>query len=246
MPKGTAVTKDPANLPDLAPTPSMEFDSSDIVIPQIKLGQPQQDIVQDGLVPAFSVFTRYGAEDDDPIVLVDPAEDGGAPDFSANPDHGLLIHVLSMWKSWSATIDPATGELDKDGEFRTWRWDDPEVHPEADVVYNYLVVLPEHEDGTQTPFRLLLTRTSTPAARTINTTLQRLSGPAYTAAFRFWAQKRENNSGSRKLRWAVAKVRPVQAKPEHVQLASGLVAMAARPQQETAQLERSTDAAPAI
>jgi hypothetical protein len=225
-----------SNLPDLPAAPAMDFDARDVKVPRIKLAQPQQQIVINGEVPAFSVYTTYGAEDDDPQVVVE-SSGGDKPDFEANPDHGLLLHVLSMYKTWSASVDEVTGEIDKDnGEFRTWSFNDPSRHPEADLVYNYMVACPELDEGQYTPFKLLLTRTSTPAARDINTLLQRSEQPAYALAFRFWGIKREGGKGRQKFTWVVAKVRPVQAKPEHVQLAASMVAAATPPAEQLPQL----------
>jgi hypothetical protein len=211
MSKSTAVEKAaPAGVPALASTPSvsLELDSADVSLPRIRIAQGQSVAVQDGLVTLGDIFASTGKDDPDPVVLTGFGED--AP--------GVLVHVLAVKKGKSLTID---------GELNTWSFNDPDAPVDARTTYDYTVVLPEVDPDV--PYKFLLSGTSTPAAKTINTILLKNAdrGPSYTLAFRFRTAKRETSKGGQTYKYYVARVRQEDAKDAHVQLASDLAGMIA-------------------
>jgi hypothetical protein len=182
-------TTDPAALPELyRPAVSADLDASDIRLPKLKIGQFMTPQVQEGLVKAGSIFTCATREDAE--VLVESGPDGvpveGGPEF----------YVLGVRKGWSLT--------DADDELQTWAFDDP-AHPEkANLTYTYTVAVPSVDE--QLPFTLLLTRTSTPAARQINLLLKKYEsgGDGSQLALLIGSKKRENTEKG--FKWYVAQV----------------------------------------
>lgn len=190
-------------LPALAPTPALEIGHEDVALPRIKVGQFQSKQVQEELVAAGCLFASSGADDPEPDVL-----------YKHGDDQGLLFHVLAMRKGKSVTVE---------GELYTFAFDDPSAPADAWVTYNYVLCLPEHDD--QTPYKFLMTRTASPAAKQINAVLLRNQGrgPAHALAFRVETAKKENDKG----RFFVPRVRPVEAQAAHIAAADSLAAMIA-------------------
>jgi len=90
-----------------------------------------------------------------------------------------------------------------DDEFQTWRYSDPERHPDADLTYKYVVALPGVD--TDLPVTILFTRTSTPAARQLNTILKKAaqSGPTQEVPLELTGTKKARD----KYKWVVFGVR---------------------------------------
>lgn len=203
MARSKAVEKAAPKVPDLVqPRGTVDIEHEDIALPRVRLGQPNSIAVQDNLVPAFCLYAATGSDDPEPIVL---AETGDA--------EGVLVHVLAMRKGKS---------LSKDGELQTWAFNDPAAPAEAWTTYNYVLTLPEHDPDV--PYKMLFTRTQTPAAKQINTVLARnaAKGPSFMTAFRITTAKREKQEGSTTYRWAVPRVRSVDATQEGVDISAAL------------------------
>lgn len=199
--KEVAVTA--PTVPDLVqPSSALEIDQNDVVLPRLKLGQPNASIVQDGDVPAHSLYAVTGQDDPDPVIL-----------YELGGEEGVLVHVLAMRKGWS---------LSEDGELQTWAFDDPNRHLDAWVTYHYVLALPEHDPDV--PYKMLFTKTGAPAAKQINTVLQRrsASGPSFMTAFRITTDKREKQLGNSTVRWTVPRVRSVDATQEGVDVSAAL------------------------
>lgn len=182
-------------LPDLAPTPATSISAEDIAIPRIYIGQALSTAVQEGLMKTGQLFYGNSAEDPDPQLLDQPTR----------------IHVLHFRKakSWS----PGPGM-----PLETWDFDDPSQNEQAYTTYNYTLCLPEID--TEMPFKLLLARSSAPAARSINTVLMRNAsqGPAWVNAFDLTTAERKKENA----RYAIAQVRAVTPVPAHVEIADAL------------------------
>lgn len=244
---GSAVSKPEVDVPDLVPTTTMEIDAADVSYPRIKIAHPTQGFVIDGKVPPFAVYSELN-RDSEKTVLFRPGTD----------DDPIRIHVLALRKGKSATVDPATGRVVErntpGAEFRSWAFNDERgPSPQdrgVDTTFNYVLFCPQLDAADQ-PHRLLLTRSSTPTARTLNTYLQlaeRSGKPAYTLAFDLYSEKREKDSpDGQTFRFGVFKVTQVLPDTDDIAAASALTALinAAPPAAETKALE-ATDDAPAI
>lgn len=195
-------TKAP-QVPDLVqPSNALEIDQNDVALPRIKLGQPNASIVQDHVVPQHCIYAVTGSDDPEPVVLHELGDE----------DH-LLLYVLAMRKGWS---------LSRDGELQLWAFDDPTRDKDAWVTYNYVLALPEVDPDV--PYKMLFTKTGAPAAKQINTVLQRNAGrgPSFMTAFRIYTDKREKTVGSQTHRWTVPRVRSVDADQNGVDVSVSL------------------------
>lgn len=225
-------------LPDLVQTKVQDFDvdSRDILAPRIKAASPASEAVSAGLVPLYSLFAQKGADDEDPQVLVEVSKTGKV-DLEKDPDYGLKVYVLKMYKNLSASVNPAdwSQEQRQDGELRTWRFGDPSAPQFAKVQYNYVLYVPESDDSDM-PHNLLLKSTSVGTARQINSVLfQRLNEgrPLVTTAFRLHPEKKERDRGGQVQRWAVIRAREVEASIEEIKAAAVLAAQVADREVET-------------
>ncbi len=200
MSKDTAVaTKDEAQVPDLVRTPALEITAEDVVLPRIKIGQFMTAQVQEGTVTAGDIFASASEDDADVLAKVGDKE-------------GVVIHVLALRKGKSASID---------GDLVLYDFDDPDAPADAWTTYNYHLALPTVDD--EVPYKLLLTKTGTPAARQINTVLKKNErrGPAWNTAFRLTSAQRENAKG----KYFVPRVAVVDAEAAHVEAAAALGAL---------------------
>lgn len=221
-----------ALLPDLVQTKPQDFevDSRDILAPRIKAASPASEAVSAGLVPLYSLFAQKGQDDEEPQVLVEPVKDLKA-ELTKNPNYGVKVYVLKMYKNLSASVNPAdwSQEQRQDGELRTWRFGDPGAPQFAKVQYNYVLFVPESDDNDM-PHNLLLKSTSISTARQVNSLLfQRLNDgrPLFTTAFRLVPEKRERERGGQTQRWAVIRAREVDATVEEIKAAAVLAAQVA-------------------
>lgn len=196
-------TTDKPQVPALADTPSLEIEANDVALPRLYLGQYMSKHVQERRVDAGSIFTALGEDDPDPQQLWKPGE-----------DNRPVFHPLAMRKGKSLSVD---------GELQLFAFDDPNAPPEAWVTYNYVIALPEH-DADQ-PFKWLLTRTGTAAAKQINLVLVKNAkrGPAHQVAFEVDTAQRENAKGE----FFVPRVHQVEAKDENVAIAEGFLGLLA-------------------
>lgn len=219
--KATEVDKPaPAPVPALVNTPALAFDSDDVQLPRIYIAHPASKQVEesDGVLRGGMIFSSFGGDDTDPVVLHDPKSD----------DVGLLVHVLDWRKGKS---------LSEEGELETWAFNDPAAPPEAWVTHNYLVCLPEVDP--ETPYKMLFTRTKTAAAKQINTIIQKNQGrgPAWNNAFRITSVQRKNDKGT----FYVPRIKPVEADVEHINAATALVPQIASQATSAPALTQTTD-----
>lgn len=246
-----------ALLPDLAQTDAGDFsiDAGDITPPRIKAASPTTGAAANGLVPNYSLFSQKGRDDEEPVLLVE-AGPGGKADLVKDPDYGLKVYVLRMYKTRAANVDPNDWQRElkqnQGGEFRVWGFDDQSAPPFARTQYNYVVYVPESPEPDM-PHNLLLANTSVPTARFMNTLLakhQRAGRPVLATALRIWPEKREREADGQTQRWAIIRAREVDADVFEVQQAAELASMLAPQRNATGAAPqedfRVADQAPAI
>lgn len=199
----TDIAAQQSAVPALYNPAPLEIDGSDIALPRIYVGQSNSKAVEADLVMKGSIYSATSGDDTDPIVLFDP---------KGKDKKGVLVHVLSMTKGRSATID---------GELQRYAFNDPDAPPESWVTYNYVVCLPEVDEDV--PYKLLFTKTSTPTAKKINTILKKNQdrGPAHACAFRLTTVSRSNAKGT----WFVLDAKPADATPEQIAVAGSMAEM---------------------
>lgn len=204
---GKTIEQSASKVPDLVRTPALDITAEDVALPRLYIGQYMSTAVQEKLAGPGDIYVALGQDDGDPQVLweydPDPAE-----------DEGVIVHILGMKKGRSASID---------GELVLYDYDDPDAPPESWVTYNYFVALPEHD--TDVPYKWLLTKTGTPAAKQINMVLKKSEGstPPWGIAFRFVTKQRKNAKGQ----FFVARVNQVNAKKKNIEAAEKLAVMIA-------------------
>lgn len=215
---GSDVATQESGVPALAGTPASELTAEDISLSTIKLGQHMNSHVQNGEVPAGSIFTTTGQDDPAPEVLWEQGD--------KNP---VGFHVLALRKGKSVSHE---------GELELYAYDDPNAPADAWVTYNYVVALPVVDE--EMPYKLLLTKTGKPAAQSINTVVAKnATVPSYTLAFTLDCVSRENAKG----KFYVPRVRHVEASAKGTGIAEQLVSLV--PQEQTAHVETPV-AEPAI
>lgn len=220
-----------ALLPDLVSTTStddFQVDARDILAPRIKAASPASDAVSAGNVPLYSLFSQKGQDDEDPQVLVDPIGDAGAVKaaIAADPDVGLKVYVLKMYKNLSASVNPSNWqeEQKQGGELRTWAFGDPRAPQFAKVQYNYVLFVPDSNEPDM-PHNLLLKSTSIGTARQMNSVLMKRKQegkPLFVTAWRIVPEKRERDDSGQKQRWSVIRAREVEPEIGEVKAAAGL------------------------
>lgn len=162
------------NLPALVSTPALDIGPQDIALPRLYVGHHLNQAVKDRLVTAGSLFTGVGADDPDAREV-------------SNGEDPVRVHVLAMRKGKSVS---RPGE-----DLETYAYDDPDAPPDAYVTYNYVVALPQVDSDL--PYKFLLKRTGTTAAKKINLVLAQTAGegPAWEQAFDVKTDQRENTNG---------------------------------------------------
>lgn len=172
-------------LPALADTPSAApLDSTDVAFPRLYKGEFMSGAVQEGTVPAGSIFTASGKDDPEPEVLIEKADKLGVGE-------GVLVHVLQTTKNKSLQI--------QGGEFQTWAFNDPNAHPDAKTGYQYVVCLPEDQPGI--PVKVTMAKTSSGTAKRINFRLMQHAGPQHELAFRLRLVAKSSEKDGQKFRW---------------------------------------------
>lgn len=190
-------------VPALYTPAPLEIDARDIALPRIYVGQSNSKAVEADLVEKGQIYAGASAEDSDAVVLYDPKD---------KKDQGVLVHVLSLTKGRSATID---------GELQRFDLNDPDAPADSWVTYNYVVCLPEVD--ADVPYKLLFTKTQTPTAKKINTILMKgqARGPAHALAFRLTTAPRKNAKGA----WFVIDAKPAETTDENIAAAAALAEM---------------------
>lgn len=180
-------------------SPDSTIDHNDVALSKLYIGQFMTSAVQENNVKAGDVFTATGPDDPDPHALKQP----------------VRFHVLGLRKGKSLAVD---------GDLQTWAFSDPHAPADAWTTYSYFVALPEEDEDF--PYRWLLTRTGTPAAKQINLAILKHEGrgPSYEIAFELTTTQRENPKG----KYFIARVKPVEAIPAHVELAEKMIALIGR------------------
>lgn len=197
------------NLPDLVdPRKSEDIDARDIALLRLYRGEKSAAAVDNDLVPKGCIYLATDGDDDDPEVLIDKAVD------IDTAKEGVLIHVLHAWKGWNYT-DPQTKE------FFSYRWDDPNRHPESRKAYHYMVVLPEWDDAV--PVKLTLAKSSKRVGDRVNYQLLKHEGADHEVAFRLSLKERTKTDNGQTNRWYVWVAKSVDADKKHVKAAAELV-----------------------
>lgn len=232
MGQAEVATQEAGTVPDLVYDPNTTITGDDIALPRIKKGEKMSE--QD--VPFGSIFSELGPDDPNPVVLAKPGDGEGG---QTEP---VRFYVLAgPVKGWSYA--------DKGEPLRMWRFDDETRHPDAWRTYKYVIAVPEGD--TSLPYTILLTRTSTPAARTLNTILQKaaLSGPTDEVALELTARKRRNQHGTFAVfQVAVAEVKAATRKTdlEVVESLRSLASAGTRGPAEGRPAEQAPDETPEI
>lgn len=188
-------------LPALYQPAPLEIDSSDIALPRLYVGTGSSKAVESELVKRGDIYHADNGDDQDPVVL-----------FSTGGKKGVLVHVLSLTKGRSATID---------GELKRFEFNDADAPADSWVTYNYLLCLPEVDEDV--PFKLTLTKSGTGTAKKINTVLKKgaARGPAHAHAFRLTTSPRKNDKGA----WHIFEAKPADATAEGIAIAESMVGM---------------------
>jgi hypothetical protein len=187
---------------------SQTLTAEDLAFPRLYIGQDISEAVKSKLAESGDLFLASDQYDPDPSVL---AKKGS--------ETGVTFYVVGWRKGISRSID---GQLD------TWKFDDPTAPPygpgtDAWISYTYFVAIPGVEEDV--PVRFLISRTSQPAARKINTVLNRLGGeaPYYKQAFRLTTELRHRKEGPGT--FYVAVVLPVEGTDEGREVAAKLAGL---------------------
>lgn len=214
-----------ASVPELYRPPiSAGLDASDIRLPKLKIGQFSTNQVQDQLVKAGDIFSHLTAED--ATLLREAKPKVGVED-------PLEFFVLGIRKGWSMKDENDDLQSYADDDARVpalMENPDPKKRPWR--TYSYTVAVPSVDE--ELPYTLLFTRSSIPAARTINLFVKRYEsqGPGYEVPFMLRTKYRENGEN----RWYVAAVEQAQepanakdrkARESTIQVVSDLAMIAA-------------------
>jgi hypothetical protein len=199
----TEVAVSTPSVPALVSTPSVEITAEDVLLSRIYIGQFMSSHVQEQQVKAGSIYTATGQDDGDPQILWEPGD---------KAEDAPVVHVLGLKKGKSLSVD---------GELELYDYDDPSAPAEAWVTYSFFVAIPGVD--AEVPYKWLLTRTGTPAAKQINTVLAKnaTKGPPWVSAFRITAAERKNPKGT----YFVPRVSVVEASKESIAVAEQLAAL---------------------
>jgi hypothetical protein len=180
-------------VPDHAFDPATTIDADDVQLPRVKKAEKMSQGAA-GDLGLGTLYSDTGPDDDEPVVLAT------APKAFDTPSEPVRVYVVAgPIKGWSKQEDGdlqtrSYGELDE-ATARAEKWD---------KTYKYFLCLPDAEDNTL-PFTILFKRTSTPAARDINTILSKAAqhGPTHEVPFDLTTVKKKGNG----FEWSVFKVR---------------------------------------
>jgi len=202
----TAVATRPEGLP-------LEISSGTIRIPKLKKGEPLSEAVKNGDAAFLDLYTTTGKDDANPKVVgkADPKQ-------GTKAGQEIRLHVLAVQEGRSDTVDGDLVSYNLHGG----RWLDregEEAGPNAYVTQTYTVCLPDVDRDT--PFSLMLYKSSMGAARNINTALVehvQKGGSPFELAFELTVELKK----STKFSWGAFRARAMEARAEDVATASEL------------------------
>lgn len=199
---------DVGQVPALRTDTSRVLTAADIAFPRLYLAQGISNAVQDGNVAIGDFFIAQDGDDPDPEVVL-----------PHDSDSELLFHVLDVRKGISRTND--------EGGLDTWAFDDPDApapsfQTGAWTTYTYHLAIADVDEDL--PIKFLLSRSGEPAAKKINSVLQRLDAdqPLSTPAFGLSQAERTNKA---KQRYRVARIRPVEPTDKSAAIAAKLTVL---------------------
>lgn len=237
MPSSKAVARQPSTVPALAPTPASTITAEDIAIPTVYMGQSAQTQVGSGNAGVGDIYAAQSQDDSEADVLweyVEPAPEGA----------GVLLVPLHMRKSWSYSPGAgqnlemwpfeARGRAYPDGPLL----DDPDPKKRAWLTYNFIILLPEVDDGM--PYKTRFYRSGAPAATKINGIAAR--DPEHYHGFR-WTTAKKSKQGVQP--WYIPQLKQVELTTEQQESADSLLRMLL-PGLESQASQAAADAPPAV
>jgi hypothetical protein len=168
----------------------------DLQLPQVRVGQPPSDAVQEGIVPAGAVYLGHGAKDPEPKVVYKP----GAK--------GVILHVIGHRKIWAFRSDEDRFTVvDRSPEAR--------VGPVVGAApgYELAVVVPVYAQDM--PCSWLLKGSAMSAGKRIFTETAKAQTPLWALAWSLTTVPRQNEKG----RWYAPVVTPAKPRAEYVKAA---------------------------
>lgn len=207
MNASTAVENPTAQVPDLRSTPALDITADDVALPRLHIGQFSSKAVQAQLVKAGTLYYASGQDDPDPQTLETP----------------LVFHVIALRKGKSIV---------EDGNLQRYDYLDPDAPAGCNVTYDYSLAIPSIE--TSMPFKWLLTKSATPAARNMNLVLAKASRPHWEMAFSATLAERENPKG----KYWIPQVRQVEAEKANIGVAKDLAVLLAPAAPEASSTEQ--------
>ncbi len=177
------------------------IDASDLAVPRMMIAQPTSSAVQDGLVPAGAIFIASDSNDPEPTIVHEPGKPGG-----------VLIHPITLRKQWAYT--------DEAGDFRLADYLAEDVPEDAQLAYQFVLLVPEYDP--ELPVSLMLKSTATQTAKKICLAIKRAEpSPPWSIAIRLTTTGRQHDRG----RWFVPQAASTEATPEHVAQGTRLATM---------------------
>jgi hypothetical protein len=174
--------------------------AEDIAIPRMTVAQATSQAVQDGLVPSGAIFIAQDANDPEPVIVHQP-----------DAKTGVLVHPITLRKQWV---------YDEAGEFRVVDYLAEDVPQDAQLAYNFALLVPEYD--AELPVSLMLKGTATQTAKKFCLAIKRAEpAPPWTTAFRLTTIPRQNDRG----RWHVVQATSAEPDAKHVEQAAALAAM---------------------
>lgn len=174
-----------------------QITAEDLAIPRLCIGQPGSGAVQDGHVPAGSIYLATDASDPEPVVIYRPDQ-----------KVGVRVHLLTVEKVWVWT--------DEDKTFRVAAEYASDVPEEARRGYQLILSVPEFD--SELPVSGLFKKTAIPTAKKILTTVAKSKVAPWESAFLLTTTQKANKEG----RWHIPLATTVKAQQKHVQQAASL------------------------
>ena len=200
-----------------------EIDAGDIPTPRVKFAHNGGRVVNDGLVPAFSVFSQIGRDDQNPKVLIE------APKEVGQPSEPLTFYVLNgPVKKWS--WNDAYGVLQSGFEYPH---PDQVGHGENPYrTFDYVIGIPDHDQVL--PYKLMFYRSGADAAKRINLSLM-LEPDGFEGPFQLTITKERKDKGGQTYTYIVPTVDvasvPALEAGKHEETLVGLRRYAGQPEQ---------------
>lgn len=207
MASSTAVEAPTAQVPDLRSTPALDITAEDVALPRLHIGQFSSKAVQAKLVEAGTLYYASGQDDPDPQTIPTP----------------LTFYVIGLRKGKSIV---------EDGNLQRYDYLDPDAPAGCNVTYDYSLAIPSVDASM--PFKWLLTKSATPAARNMNLVLAKATRPHWEFAFSAVLAERENPKG----KYWIPQVRQVEADKAVIPTVKDLAVMLAPAAPETSSTEQ--------